>query len=100
MAYEILVHELAAEELEALRAFDQQRIIEEIQEQLTHQPVAPTRRRKCLEALAPSFEHVAPVWEPRVGDFRIFYDVDTELEQVHVRAVRRKGPAQRTEDIT
>jgi hypothetical protein len=67
MAFEILVHEVTAEELEALRVFDHRQILEAVEAHLTHQPNVPTRRRKCLSGLTPSFEHVAPVWELRVG---------------------------------
>jgi len=100
MAYNVFVHEFAAEELESMRAFDQRRLITEIREQLTDEPTVPTRRRKCLVNLNPSFEHELPVWELRVGDFRVFYDVDEVEQRVHIRAVRRKGHEQRTEDIT
>jgi mRNA-degrading endonuclease RelE of RelBE toxin-antitoxin system len=86
-AGEIVVHELAAEEVESLRAYDQRRIVAEIEEQLRHQPTVATRRRKCLAALTASFEHVAPVWELRVGDFRVFYDVDADGLVVPVRVV-------------
>jgi hypothetical protein len=37
--------------------------------------------------LEPSFEHELPVWELRVGAFRVFYDVQEDERQVHVRAV-------------
>lgn len=69
MAFTIRVHELAVQELESLRVFDQRRIVDEIEKQLSHQPTVPTRRRKCLGSLAPAFEHVPPVWELRVGNF-------------------------------
>jgi hypothetical protein len=69
---EIVVNELAIEELESLRAFDQRRILADIREQLADQPGVPTRRRKCLIDLTPSFEHESPVWELRVGAFRVF----------------------------
>jgi mRNA-degrading endonuclease RelE of RelBE toxin-antitoxin system len=100
MTYEILVHEQAAEELEGLRAYDHRTVVEAIEEHLAHEPTRVTRHRKCLVALSPSFEHVAPVWQLRVGDFRVFYDVDEAGNTVHVRAVRRKDPSQRTEDLT
>ena len=100
MAYEILVHELAADEIASLRAYDQRRILEAIEQQLSHEPTVPTRRRKCLIGLLPSFEHLLPVWELRVGSFRVFYDVDDSSSQVHVRAVRHKNPFQQTHDIT
>ena len=48
MAYQIVVHELAIEELESIRAFDQRRILADIRELLADQPSVPTRRRKCL----------------------------------------------------
>jgi mRNA-degrading endonuclease RelE of RelBE toxin-antitoxin system len=35
----------------------------------------------------------------RVGDFRVFYDVDEQTAQVHIRAVRRKEAPQQTKDI-
>lgn len=100
MPYDIRVHELAAAELEALRVFDERRIVDEIEEQLSFEPTRPSRRRKCLSSLVPTFEHVPPVWQLRVGDFRVFYDVDEPANQVHVRAVRRKQPWQTTEEIT
>jgi mRNA-degrading endonuclease RelE of RelBE toxin-antitoxin system len=100
MPYDVLVHELAAEELENLRAFESRQIVAAIEAQLSHQPAVVTRRRKPLPALAPSFEHVPPVWEIRIGAFRVFYDIDEAAKQVHVRAVRRKGRGQTTKDIT
>lgn len=99
MAYEIVMHERAIEELATMRAFDQRRIITEIRQQLLHQPAVPTRQRKCLADLTPSFEHSQPVWQLRVGGFRVFYDVNEADQWVHIRALRRKGPAQTTEDI-
>lgn len=99
MRYEIVVHETAVEELESFRAFDRRRILAEIREQLVDQPGVPTRRRKCLIDLTPSFEHELPIWELRVGAFRVFYDVVEEERLVHIRAVRRKEPRKQTEDI-
>ena len=40
-----------------------------------------------------------PIWELRVGAYRVFYDVDEDLNVVYVRAVREKPPDKRTEDI-
>jgi mRNA-degrading endonuclease RelE of RelBE toxin-antitoxin system len=99
MPFEIVVHDLAAEEIGKLRAFDQRRIVDEIEQQLSHQPTLITRRRKCLGALVASFEHQQPIWQLRVDEFRVFYDVNEESQQVHVRAVRRKEPEQSTSDL-
>jgi len=98
-AYEIQIHELAAEEIENLRAYDQRVVVDAIESHLSDQPLTPTRRRKCLESLTPRFEHVPPIWELRVGSFRVFYDADDASKQVHIRAVRHKGQTQATEDI-
>jgi mRNA-degrading endonuclease RelE of RelBE toxin-antitoxin system len=65
----------ALRELADLGPFVGRPIVQAIEEQLTLQPTVPTRRRKRLEGLKPSFEAVPPVWELRVGEFRVFYDV-------------------------
>ena len=99
MVFEIQIHELAEREIAALRAFDQRAILDAIEDQLRYQPTIATRRRKCLSGVLPSFEHVIPIWELRVGQFRVFYDANEVLRQVHVRAVRRKPPTTQTKDI-
>jgi hypothetical protein len=34
---------------------------------------------------------VRPVWELRVGEYRVFYDVDSDRSVVIVQAIRREG---------
>ena len=46
-----------------------------------------------------AWEAVPPVWELRVGESRVFYDVSEEDSVVYVRAVRRKPRGKKTEDI-
>jgi mRNA-degrading endonuclease RelE of RelBE toxin-antitoxin system len=99
MAFTIEVTRSAAGELKAIRLYERQRIVEEIEAQLAQQPNVGTRNRKCLQGITPGFEHIPPIWELRVGEYRVFYDVDTEANTVYVRAVRRKTPEQTTEDI-
>jgi mRNA-degrading endonuclease RelE of RelBE toxin-antitoxin system len=100
VAYGIHISHGAAGELKAIRAYDRQRIVDEIGRQLRHQPTAQTRNRKPVPAAAASFEHVPPLWELRVGEYRVFYDVNADTETVSVRAVRHKGQGQTTEEIT
>ncbi len=100
MRYEIEISDLAADELDQWRAYDNRIVLDAIEEQLRHQPTVQTRRRKELMNLSPSFEHSSPVWELRVGTFLVFYDVDEIARIVFVRAVRRKRPQQTTEEIT
>ena len=86
------------DDLRALRRYDVRRIMDDIDDQLTREPITPSRRRKRLEGLAPPWTAVRPVWQLRIGDFRVFYDVDEDRNRVIIRAVRHKG-ARMTEDI-
>jgi len=85
--------------LSNIRAFERRPILEAIRQQLTYEPTVTTRNRKLLESLIPSFESVPPIWELRIGAYRIFYDVDEAEKIVYIRAVRRKTHEQTTEDI-
>lgn len=88
-----------ADDLAGLRAFDRKAILDRIDEQLTHRPAEETRNKKILAGLDPPWDHEEPIWELRVGDFRVFYDVDEEGLRVFVRAIRRKPPHLTTEEI-
>jgi mRNA-degrading endonuclease RelE of RelBE toxin-antitoxin system len=74
-------------------------ILDEIEKQLAHEPDTRTRNRKLLENLIPPWQTVAPIWELRVGEYRVFYDVTPTESVVYVRAVRRKQRGTKTEDI-
>jgi mRNA-degrading endonuclease RelE of RelBE toxin-antitoxin system len=89
--FNIVFAELARKHLEALRSFDRNRILDQIALQLRSTPTVVTARRKLLLGATPSFEHVQPVWQLRVGDFRVIYDVDGREQMVIVRAVLHKG---------
>jgi mRNA-degrading endonuclease RelE of RelBE toxin-antitoxin system len=66
---------------------------------LAHQPATKSRNRKILKGLVPPWEHGESVWELRVGEFRVFYDVDEKATLVTVRAIRHKPPHKTTEEI-
>src|SRR5919109_1545438 len=97
--FQIDVAKDAADEIAALPAFVRKRVVEAIDAQLLHQPTAQTRNRKLLRGLVPPWEHLTPTWEIRVGEYRVFYDVDEAAAVVHIRAVRHKPPHRTTEDI-
>jgi len=97
--YTIEYVEGVADDLAVLRAFERQQILDRIEEQLTYQPTQPTRNKKELPGLTPPWEHVDPVWELRVGQYRVFYDVADEESVVTVRAIRHKPPHRTTEEI-
>ncbi|MEN6449736.1 MAG: type II toxin-antitoxin system RelE/ParE family toxin [Thermoguttaceae bacterium] len=88
-----------ADDLSGIRPYERQRLLDQIDQQLEHEPTRETRNRKPLRGLVPPWEHIEPVWELRAGDYRVFYDVNEASRQVIVRAVRRKRPHQSTEDI-
>jgi mRNA-degrading endonuclease RelE of RelBE toxin-antitoxin system len=95
--FEIALSRIAIDNIAALRRYDQQRVAAAIDNQLLHEPLHETKSRKQLhiEEGVLAFEYVSPLWEVRVGSFRIYYDVDEAAGVVNVRAVRRK-PAHRT----
>ena len=97
--YEIRFATDVEDDLKRVRVHDRRRILDSIEVQSSHQPTAPTRNRKILVDLTPAWEANPPIWELRVGAYRVFYDVDEDRSEVYVRAVREKPPDQRTEDI-
>lgn len=97
--YQIEYAEDIAEDLANLRAFERKQILDDIEKQLAHEPSQKTRNRKILEGLIPPWEHVLPVWELRVGEYRVFYDVNEASALVMIRAIRHKPPHKRTEEI-
>lgn len=96
--YTIKFVEQSLEDLQRLRVVDRGRILNAVEEKLRLEPARQDRRRKVLVGLVPPWDQVRPVWQLRVGEFRVFYDVDEEQEAVIVRAVRRKG-RKMTEEI-
>jgi len=42
---------------------------------------------------------VDPIWELRLGEYRVFYDVDEAKSSVTIRAIRHKPPHKRTEEV-
>ncbi|MBM4261841.1 MAG: type II toxin-antitoxin system RelE/ParE family toxin [Deltaproteobacteria bacterium] len=88
-----------AEDLKKISIFYRNQILAAIEEQLTNTPDTETRNRKLLTNLTPPWEGIGPVWELRVGEYRVFYDVSREEQAVYVRAVRRKPSGKKTEEI-
>jgi hypothetical protein len=56
--------------------------LDTVDEQLMHQPTVETRNRRPMRP-----NPLAP-WELRVGQLRVYYDIEEEPEMVvHIRAV-------------
>jgi mRNA-degrading endonuclease RelE of RelBE toxin-antitoxin system len=82
MAYRIAYSPESEDHLRALTVRDRAIVLDAVDEQLAHQPASVTRNRKPLRP-----NPIAP-WELRIGDLRVYYDVEDDPEPiVHVRAV-------------
>ena len=68
-------------DLQQLRKADQTRILAAIEIHLKSQPIRVTKNRKRLRP------NSLATFELRVGDFRVFYDVDETARIVSIRAV-------------
>jgi mRNA-degrading endonuclease RelE of RelBE toxin-antitoxin system len=99
MPFEVQIVPSAREELKAIKVFYRRQIADAIEQQLIHEPTIETGHRKKLIEVEPSFEHEPPLWELRVGEFRVFYDVNESDSVVVVRAVREKPPHATTEEV-
>ena len=97
--FEIRFAESVEDDLRKIQVYYRNRILDSIEEQLTYEPETATRNRKLLENLSPPWQTVAPIWELRVGEYRVFYDVSATESVVYVRAVRKKPPGTKTEDV-
>ena len=74
----------AIEDLRLLRKYHQREIMDAVEIQLTYHPNQQTRDRKQLRP------NQLSEWELRVGEFRVFYDVDEEDVTVKIEAIGHK----------
>jgi len=86
MTFAIEFTQTAADHVRAFRKFEQQMVLDAVEEQLRHEPMTETRNKKRLGS------NDLSNWELRVGKFRVFYDVILENEQqaVKIKAVGYK----------
>lgn len=89
----------AIEDLAELRLFDRKRIKDKIDEELPHQPEQESRNKKKLPSLKVPWLPIGITRELRVGEFRVFYEVDKEENLVMIQRVRNKPPQKTTEEI-
>ncbi len=97
--YSIRFAEGVEDDLDKIRVYYRNQILAAIKKQLTYTPESPTRNRKLLPNLIPTWEAVPTIWELRIREYRVFYDVSTQEEKVYVRAVRRKPTGKKSEEI-
>ncbi|MFN7919411.1 MAG: hypothetical protein U0Q16_04900 [Bryobacteraceae bacterium] len=76
MAYELRFAAATKEHFNALTAPERATVFEAIERQLLFEPLVETRNRKPLRP-----NPIAP-WELRIGDLRVFYEVEAGGEPV------------------
>ena len=81
MAYRIEYSPEAAEHLRVLPTHQRRRVLDAVDEQLSHRPLVETRHRKPMRP-----NPVAP-WELRIGDLRIYYVAEAAEQLVLIRAI-------------
>ncbi len=89
--FEIRFAEGAIGDLKQLPTHRRITIVDAIERNLSTAPLAPSRNRKELTGLVPPWDQVRPVWQLRVGDYRVFYDADPDSSVVFVQAIRHKA---------
>ena len=89
----------AEDDLKKLAAFYRNTILNAIERTLESEPTRPSRNRKVLVGLVPPWTAEPPLWELRVGEYRLFYDVADEERVLYIRAIRKKPAGRTTEDI-
>jgi len=84
MPYAVRFTERAQKHLKSLSAYERRILLDQIEANLSHEPDSETRNRKVLRP--------NPVgrFELRVGDLRVFYNIDRETFVVLIVAIGRK----------
>ena len=82
MKYQIEYSPETEEHFRVLTARHQSIVLDTVERQLQYHPTVETRNRKPMRP-----NPVAP-WEMRIGDLRVYYDVEDEPEHiVYIRAI-------------
>ena len=81
MPYRIEISPEARDHLRTLTARQRDMLLDEVQRQLTQEPIVPTRNRKRMRP------NDLATWELRAGDLRAYYDVLEARTLVRVLAV-------------
>lgn len=74
----------AREDLKTFKKHEQNEIVDAVDAQLSYEPAVETRNRKRMQA------NSYAEWELRVGDFRVLYNVDVDVQVVEIQRVGEK----------
>ena len=97
--FDILYSDGMREDLDKVKTGTRKHILDKIEEQLQHEPAKETRNKKILVGLKPPWTQEEPVWQLKVGEYRVFYEVDEETHEVLIHAAREKPAHRTTEEI-
>ena len=81
MEFVLTFTDSALDDLAFLKKYEQAINTDAIDQQLLHQPYVETRNRKELE------QSPLAGWELRIGDYRVFYDLETQARIVTIKAI-------------
>lgn len=81
MKYLIHMADETEEHLRTLSSRQQSTVLDGIEKHLTHEPSIVTRNRKLMRP-----NPLAP-WELRIGNLRVYYDVEEEDHIVYILAI-------------
>jgi mRNA-degrading endonuclease RelE of RelBE toxin-antitoxin system len=70
--YEILYAKGIKDDFKPIPAYNREEILDKIERQLKEEPGRKTRNKKILEGLRAPWKVKGPLWELRVGEFRVF----------------------------
>ena len=79
--FEVLFTESAFDDLKFLKKPEQNVILDAIEQRIATEPLVETRNLKPLRP------NDLSSWQARVGDYRVFYDVDEGSHTVTIKAV-------------
>jgi mRNA-degrading endonuclease RelE of RelBE toxin-antitoxin system len=81
MEYNIEYSSEAAIHIGLLPTYQRRLVMDRVEEQLTYEATVETRNRK------PMRENPVALWELRIGNLRVYYDVSEDNAWVTIRAV-------------
>jgi mRNA-degrading endonuclease RelE of RelBE toxin-antitoxin system len=76
LPYRIEYAQTAIDHLRSLTARERSSVFTGVEQQLTHEPTVETRNRKQMRA------NPLASWELRLGDLRVYYDVEEKPAQL------------------
>jgi mRNA interferase RelE/StbE len=88
-AYEIVLKRRAVIDLDGLRKYDAAQIADAMEKHLEHEPAKESKSRiRRLRGIS------NPDYRLRVGDYRVFYNIDGNARRVEILRVMHKNQTQ------